>query len=115
MRIQEIFRVIIVLAGLAAAPTAFANCFDFGTKVIAPLQEALPMTAGADNKALGEREGHMTWGKVRGVVDKPIAEVLALLLDHNNTKSSRVHEMKVTAKSDPQYLARHLVYFKIKP
>jgi hypothetical protein len=117
MRIQGFFRIILcaLLAVVAVSGAAFGNCFDFSKKVETPLREPQALEKGQDATAFGKYDNGTTWGKVRGTIDKPIDKVLQLLLDHNNTKSSRVHEMKVDKKEDPNYLARHTVYFKIKP
>src|SRR5579862_7595623 len=105
MRIQVVF---LIAASLVAATPAAAQratderprCFNFddgAPAVVKPLRAPLSLGAsGADASESGKAvEDGMTWAAVRGTVDRPIGEVLKLLLDHKNTQSSRVNETTV--------------------
>lgn len=118
MRIQVIFRLaallmFLCLPAMGAEPKL---CFDFNTKVAKPMKEPLALKPDADHSAFGKYDQNgVTWASLRGTVNKPVKQLLNLLLDHNTTKSPRVDEMNVVDLTSPHYLARHDVKFLIKP
>jgi hypothetical protein len=90
-------------------------CFNFNAeKISKPLQE---LEIGNELKMHGTaaEDKKSTWAKVRGTVPKPLKAVLALLLDHNTTKSPKVDEMKVFKVESPHYLELHKVHYEINP
>lgn len=128
MGIQVFFRVAAMVLFLCTAASGAEHrlCFDFNKKVTKPLRAPIEFggvgadgAAPADVSETGKREDGGNWAAVRGVVSgKSIDQVLALVLDHNNLKSSEVDEMQVvehTGGSTPMYLARHDVKYLIKP
>lgn len=107
MWIQVIFH---ILVGVVVVPTpALAKCFDFNAKTVKPLH------AVTDKPDSGKLETGQVWASTQSLIDKPIGQILKLLLDHNNTRSPRINEMDVEQLKDPNYLAHHLVKFVIKP
>jgi hypothetical protein len=98
-----------------AAGQSHAKCFDFSTKVTKPIYGPIAFVANQDANEKGKTSSGSTWAGVRGVVHSPIEKVLSLLLDHENTKSSRVREFEVEKQADPNYLEKHVVKFTIKP
>jgi hypothetical protein len=108
MRILAVF----YLAALAFGGNA-PRCFDFTKPVTKPLSE--PGEVAQERGKLPGTE--ITFGKIRGEIAKPIDRVLALVLDHNNTKSSRaaMDMKKLPVAPDSPELEQHLVHFEIHP
>lgn len=118
MRIPILFQLLV--AGLCLPAAVFgANCLDLSKLVTKPLHPPIGLSSSGDNGEKGMKDkSEITHASLRGIVEKPIGEVLRLLLDHNTTKSPKVDEMEVTdllKPADPSYLARHQVKFLIKP
>src|SRR5271156_198824 len=99
MRIQVLF-----LLPLLSAPAA-ADCFDFNAKIVTPLKEPIAVGASGDASDKGKSDEGVTWGQVRGKVDRPIGRLYEMLLDHNTTKSPRADEMTVDRTAKAGYLA----------
>jgi len=91
----------------AAEPTAL--CFDFGRKVVEPLAPRIAMLDGRDHHEFGTLASGVDWASGRVVLDMPIEEAYARLLDHRNVKDMSKTTLKTTVLERPDYLAFHLV------
>lgn len=110
------FAALLIFVCSPAMGAEYKLCFDFNTKVTKPMKDPLPLKQNEDNSAFGKYDHNgVTWASLRGMVNKPMKQVLAMLLDHNTTKSSRVDDMEVIELKSPNYFARHDVKFLIKP
>jgi hypothetical protein len=107
MPIQVISFIVTLLLPLAFTFSASAKCFDFSKKITSPLKDTKAPASGKTGEGI-------TWAAVEGTVEKPISQVLKLLLDHNTTKSPSVDEMTVEENKDSPHFANHFVKFMVK-
>ena len=84
-------------------------CFDFRQKVVEPLAPRIPMLDGRDNHVFGTYPTGIIWASGRVVLDLPLAETYARLLDHRNVKDMTKTSLHTTVLDRPDYLAFHLV------
>ncbi len=122
--LQVVFSVVFFGFGpLALATEGASACFDFSKKVADPLRTAPAWKSDRREDVSGRgkvtrhepgkpKSGYV-WGQARGVVRKPIRELLNLLLDHNTTKSSKIREINFSKSSDENYFARHVITFEV--
>ncbi len=103
-----------VAAGFAPA-TAQARCFDFATKIVAPLKPALAAAEKGDAYRAGETSDGKIWTQLRGSVAKPAQQILAFLLNHDNLRDPEVDEMQVKKRESSLYLARHTIAYEVRP
>jgi hypothetical protein len=95
-------------SGLFAAEPG-ALCFDFGRKVVEPLAPRIAMLDGRDHHVFGTLASGVDWASGRVVLDMPIEEAYARLLDHRNVKDMKKTTLRTTVVERPDYLAFHLV------
>jgi hypothetical protein len=103
-----------VMLGLAATSAVAAAelagpCFDFGQKVVEPLSPRIPLVEGRDNHLFGTYPTGIVWASGRVVLDMPVAEAYARLLDHRNVKDMKKTTLSTTVVDRPGYMAFHLV------
>jgi hypothetical protein len=103
-----------VAFGLAAAGRVHAaepagSCFDFREKVVEPLVTPIPLVDGRDNHLFGTYPTGIKWASARVVLQMPIEEAYARLLDHRNVKDMTKTTLTTTVVERPDYLAFHLV------
>lgn len=90
-------------------------CFDLSKRVTSPLMSPIALNEAIDTSASGERERHLKWGAVRGVVPKPIPQVLKSLLDPRIIKGPDQKGVKVTTQDRPGYLSLQEIEMTIRP
>jgi hypothetical protein len=111
--------VLAVVLGLAAAsrlPAAdpAGSCFDFRQKVVEPLIPPIPLLDGRDNHVFGTYPTGIKWASARVVLEMPIEEAYARLLDHRNVKDMTKTTLTTTVLDRPDYIAFHLVDVVVK-
>jgi hypothetical protein len=84
-------------------------CFDFRQKVVEPLIPPIPLLDGRDNHAFGTYPTGVKWASARVVLEMPIEETYARLLDHRNVKDMTKTTLTTTVLDRPDYIAFHLV------
>jgi hypothetical protein len=100
--------------GLGASSRVFAAepagpCFDFRQKVVEPLIPRIPLLDGRDNHVFGTYPTGIRWASARVVLEMPVEETYARLLDHRNVKDMKKTTLRTTVLDRPDYLAFHLV------
>jgi hypothetical protein len=84
-------------------------CFDFRQKVVEPLIPPIPLLDGRDNHVFGTYPTGIRWASARVVLEMPVEETYARLLDHRNVKDMKKTTLTTTVLDRPGYLAFHLV------
>lgn len=99
------------LAATSRVPAAepAGPCFDFRQTVVEPLIPPIPLLDGRDNHAFGTYPTGIKWASARAVLDVPIEETYARLLDHRNVKDMKKTTLTTTVLDRPDYMAFHLV------
>jgi hypothetical protein len=102
-----------VLLGLGATTVPAAElprpCFDFTQKVVEPLSPRIPLLDGRDNHEFGTYPTGIIWASGRVILDLPVEEAYARLLDHRNVKDMKKTTLSTTVLDRPGYIAFHLV------
>ncbi len=106
---------LVSIATCLSSSLAQGRCFDFNTKVTAPLKAAQPLPASGDAVDTGQRGDGIIWTRLRGTIAKATSRVLALLLNHDTMRDPEVDELQVKKKESPQDLARHCVSYDVRP
>ncbi len=90
-------------------------CFDLSKRVTAPLMSPIPLDETMDTSTSGEREGPVKWGAVRGIIQKPLSQVLKKLLDPRIIKGPDHKGVKVVSAERPGYLSFQELEMTIRP
>jgi hypothetical protein len=96
-------------ASLVSAAEIPPPCFDFTRKVSEPLAPRIALIEGRDNHEFGTYPTGIIWASGRVVLDMPVAEAYARLLDHRNVKDMKKTTLSTTVLDRPGYLAFHMV------
>jgi hypothetical protein len=94
---------------LVPADEVDGPCFDFHRKVVEPLTPRIPLLDGRDNYVFGTYPTGIVWASGRVVVEMPVQETYARLLDHRNVKDMTKTTLTTTALERPDYMAFHHV------
>ena len=99
------------LAATSRVPAAepAGPCFDFRQAVVEPLIPPIPLLDGRDNHTFGTYPTGIKWASARAVLEMPIEETYARLLDHRNVKDMKKTTLTTTVVERPDYMAFHLV------
>jgi hypothetical protein len=92
-----------------AAAEPSGPCFDFRQRVVEPLIPRIPLLEGRDNHAFGTYPTGITWASARVVLEMPVEEAYARLLDHRNVKDMKKTTLTTRVLDRPGYIAFHLV------
>lgn len=99
------------LAATSRVPAAglAGPCFDFRQTVVEPLIPPIPLLDGRDNHVFGTYPTGVKWASGRVVLDMPVQEAYARLLDHRTVKDMKKTTLTTTILDRPEYMAFHLV------
>ena len=101
-----------------ATGSARAECFNFSATTFQLLRERSSSRA-VRGEAIWSDAGKLgngrVWGAVRGVVARPILELLKNLTAHTSTRNPRISKMKIIDIEDKNYLKHQKVRFEITP
>jgi hypothetical protein len=84
-------------------------CFDFRQKVVEPLSPRIPLLDGRDNHVFGTYPTGINWAAARVILEMPVEETYARLLDHRNVKDMKKTTLTTTVLDRPDYIAFHRV------
>jgi len=97
------------LAAFGEAAEPSRPCFDFASKIDAPLRPPIPSIEGRDNSAFGTYPNGIDWAAGRALMEMPIEALYAKLLDHRNVKDMKKTTLSTTVLERPGYLQFHHV------
>jgi hypothetical protein len=102
---------VLALGATSRVPAAevAGPCFDFRQRVVEPLIPRIPLLNGRDNQVFGTYPTRIAWASARVVLEMPIEETYARLLDHRNVKDMTKTTLRTTVLDRPDYMAFHLV------
>lgn len=98
-----------------AAETATKGCFDFSTKITAPLKEG-PTTFDAKKDPSDLKEGdEKNSANISGIVEKPISEIYQMLIDPRTIRPDPDTKITVKETESKDYLKRITQSIEITP